>query len=649
MKKLPLFLLAFLATFTSLADNYEKELSNLLNPGLLPAYRTGKVYQMSSYDRTGGNDDGFSGKYSYVRKEGDNLVIADLKGPGVVNRIWTPTAESDTVKFYFDGETTPRISVPFVDLFSGKEKPFVAPLCNTEIGGSYCLLPIAYEKSLKIVFCGKQFRFIQLQYRELTKKEKMPSFTPDVLEKYGDDFRRLNDAWEGKTSQLAVYGERLKSEKVNLTLRQGEAKALFETEKGGRIVGLEIESGKAMQDAYRRVSLIGRWDGMSRDALHLPLHDFFGYAYGEPAMQSWLLGERSGKMYSYLPMPYDKSAYLGLSYDQCGAGCPESLQVSATVYYVDEPRNAEKEGRFFAQSRRSYNLPSGEVYQICDVKGKGHYVGTILQTQGLEDGHTLFFEGDDCATIDGEMRLHGTGSEDYFNGGYYAILDKWDDRVSLPTHGCLGYDLKMSRTGGYRFYFTDKLNFNKSFNLTIEHQPEAATNVKTDYSSVGLFYAENPTFENTEINIEGSVEKVSHKVKMSPQQMAVSLYWMAGAYYDDSAIVFSMNHAEGHWTTTVDVEAIPVARIYLDGMEKGRYKLYVEFDRTEDGVPFSIWQRMQPVSGWISSSSKDGSDRIVYVGEVEVTDELHYMALRKRIKDNIKLRVSNFIFEKIDD
>ena len=90
-------------------------------------------------------------------------------------------------------------------------------------------------------------------------------------------------------------------------------------------------------------------------------------------------------------------------------------------------------------------------------------------------------------------------------------------------------------------------------------------------------------------------------------------------------------------------------KFYLDGMEKGRYKLYVEFDRTEDGVPFSIWQRMQPVSGWISSSSKDGSDRIVYAGEVEVTDELHYMTLRKRIKDNIKLRVSNFIFEKIDD
>jgi hypothetical protein len=41
------------------------------------------VGSVSSYDRTGGNDDGFGGKYSFVRKEGDALVLADLKGPAV--------------------------------------------------------------------------------------------------------------------------------------------------------------------------------------------------------------------------------------------------------------------------------------------------------------------------------------------------------------------------------------------------------------------------------------------------------------------------------------------------------------------------------------------------------------------------------------
>src|SRR5689334_6891906 len=62
----------------------------------LPRFRPSvAVGSVSSYDRTGGNDDGFSGKYSFVRKEPGGLVIADLQGPGVVYRIWTPTPTAD--------------------------------------------------------------------------------------------------------------------------------------------------------------------------------------------------------------------------------------------------------------------------------------------------------------------------------------------------------------------------------------------------------------------------------------------------------------------------------------------------------------------------------------------------------------------------
>ena len=59
---------------------------------LLPQRKAStNIGSISSYDRTGGNDDGFSGKYSYIAKQDDGLVIADLKGPGVIYRIWTPT------------------------------------------------------------------------------------------------------------------------------------------------------------------------------------------------------------------------------------------------------------------------------------------------------------------------------------------------------------------------------------------------------------------------------------------------------------------------------------------------------------------------------------------------------------------------------
>ena len=92
--------------------------------------------------------------------------------------------------------------------------------------------------------------------------------------------------------------------------------------------------------------------------------------------------------------------------------------------------------------------------------------------QGIEEnlnGHisTIFFEGDDITTIDGEQRMHGTGSEDYFNGGWYAVGDRWDKAYSLQLHGCLGYSIPLARTGGYRFLVGDKGTFEESYNLTI--------------------------------------------------------------------------------------------------------------------------------------------------------------------------------------
>jgi hypothetical protein len=49
----------------------------------LPKFRPyAHVEALTTYDRTGGNDDGFSGKYSCTRLEAGVCVLADLRGPG---------------------------------------------------------------------------------------------------------------------------------------------------------------------------------------------------------------------------------------------------------------------------------------------------------------------------------------------------------------------------------------------------------------------------------------------------------------------------------------------------------------------------------------------------------------------------------------
>ncbi|MFN8581494.1 MAG: hypothetical protein U0163_11025 [Gemmatimonadaceae bacterium] len=56
-----------------------------------------------------GNDDGFTGQYSFIRKDPRGLVLADLKGPGVLYRFHTPTPTADTLEFYFDGESNAAV------------------------------------------------------------------------------------------------------------------------------------------------------------------------------------------------------------------------------------------------------------------------------------------------------------------------------------------------------------------------------------------------------------------------------------------------------------------------------------------------------------------------------------------------------------
>ena len=156
-----------------------EQLSHLYRIDQLPIYfEKSHTGQFSSYDRTGGNDDGFNGTYSFIRKEGSDLVIAEMEGSGVITRIWTPTPSEDTIQFFMDGEEFPRVSIPFIDLFSGKQFPFKAPLCGHEVGGYYCYIPIPYRRSCKVVFKGTML-FYQLQYRSFPGHTDMVSFDPD--------------------------------------------------------------------------------------------------------------------------------------------------------------------------------------------------------------------------------------------------------------------------------------------------------------------------------------------------------------------------------------------------------------------------------------------------------------------------------------
>ncbi|RJP28450.1 MAG: DUF2961 domain-containing protein [Candidatus Omnitrophota bacterium] len=477
-----------------------------------------KVASISSYDRTGGNDDGFSGKYSFVRKEKEGLVLADLQGPGVIYRIWTPTPTDDEMEFYFDGENAPRIRVKFCEMFLGKHPAFERPLVGYGAGGFYSYVPLPYEKSCKVLIRAEKIQFYQINYAVYPDGMGIKSFSPDP----NAEMRRH---WEKAKALFGLAGKDIRSYVVpeggkievittKVDLEAGKSAVLFDVDRPGRIVGMRIQPADALIGKKRDIVLRAYWDGDEKPAIHCPAGDFFGYAWGKPAMKSLMAGTADGVNYCYFPMPFDRSGRIELFAEK---ELERKITVEAEVLFSPIGRR-EKEGKFYALWRRENPTIKGKPFTFIETEGRGHLVGVTQQSQGFESGNTYFFEGDDQTTIDGELAIHGTGSEDFYNGGWYDVPGRWETRRSFVLSGCLGYKKHLGRTGAYRIFWGDAYAYRKSLLQTIEHAP-TNNELINDYCGVTYLYSqERPT-------CSFDLPAASDRAVLDPDRIVFAVWW----------------------------------------------------------------------------------------------------------------------------
>lgn len=452
----------------------------------LPALKDSiKIGSVSSYDRTGGNDDGFSGKYSFVRKEAEGLVLADLKGPGVIYRVWTPTPTDDVLEFIFDGEAQPRVSVKYRELFLGSHPAFPKPLVGSGGGGYYCYVPMPFAKSCVVRIRAPKTQFYQINYALYAPDTPLATFSPDTAGSYLQQRQQAMDLFKHAGADISRFAappnDTVKSTTAKVVVPPKSTRTLFQASRGGRLVGLRLSPAEAMASKARDLLLQISFDGEA-PAVCCPVGDFFGYAWGKPAVKSLLVGTSGATNYCYFPMPFERKAKIELVSER-----DTPVEIQAEIQFTTTPR-AANEGKFYALWRRENPTRIGEPYTFLDTLGRGHLVGLVLQAQGQESGKTLFFEGDDETSIDGECVIRGTGSEDFFNGGWYDVPDRWDKQFSFPLSGCLGYAKHLGRTGAYRLFLGDAYAFRQSLRQTIEHSGEK-NNILTDYSSVTYWYA----------------------------------------------------------------------------------------------------------------------------------------------------------------
>jgi hypothetical protein len=147
--------------------------------------RTGvQARQFSSFDRSGGNDDGFAGTYSCLRTTADGCVIAERAGAGEIDSMWFTRdygamTNNGRILIELDGKKV--LDANLQDVVDGKlGAPWAWPLVGNgddTAGGSVIKVPMPYRQSMRITVQNNP-QFFHVDYREFSDSTGVSTFDP---------------------------------------------------------------------------------------------------------------------------------------------------------------------------------------------------------------------------------------------------------------------------------------------------------------------------------------------------------------------------------------------------------------------------------------------------------------------------------------
>jgi hypothetical protein len=336
----------------------------------------------------------------------------------------------------------------------------------------------------------------------------------------------------GRSGRSSSY-DRTGGNRDFVVVPPGESHVLADLNGAGVIEHIWLTTRCYAEKYLRKLVLEMYWDGSPQASVRSPLGDFFGVGHASAVHYvslplSMVFGPRRGPkgpfaaaMNSYFPMPFHTGAKLVLRNES-------ELPVDNFFYYVDYELTDEPApddlGLFHAYYRQErptkrvehnpadehpdpWDLPgtntTGEDnYVILDTEGSGHYVGCLLNIDNFNAANHLYTwpgEGDDMFFIDGEAwppRLHGTGTEDYFNAAWGFPSGAY----AGPYHGislAASIQEHFGTWSMYRFHIEDPVRFTKSLRFSIEHGH--ANDQSNDYSSVAYWYQTQPSTSLAEL------------------------------------------------------------------------------------------------------------------------------------------------------
>lgn len=325
---------------------------------------------------------------------------------------------------------------------------------------------------------------------------------------------RTRDARTGRVSSWDRSG----GNRDFISFAPGERKELLALDGPGAITHVYMTPA-ASPAVLRSAVLRMFWDGETSPSVEVPLGDFFCAGECNPrlfASHFVVVNHGSGTIAynAYFPMPFRKSARVTLEnggkepidmfwyhieYELYDRDLPADAACFHAHWRRENPTRARKEGPGAVPADMvnrtiwdGINRTGDDNYVILEAEGRGHVVGLFLTCHNLAGG--WWGEGDDMIFIDDEPwppRLHGTGTEDYFNSAFCPKQE-----FCAPYHGLTVYSGNEAWPWGgknsmYRFHIEDPIRFERSIRVTIESGHNNA--LANDYSSTAYWYQRGRT------------------------------------------------------------------------------------------------------------------------------------------------------------
>ena len=434
-----------------------------------------RTAQWSSYDRASRFDpasgrfvgwDANADGHGILRREGNLQVLGEMKGPGVIWRIWSATPKEGRVRIYLDDAPEPAVDLPFVGYFNHEHAPFDRPaLVHTVARGWNNYTPIPYQKSCKIVAEEGWGDYYHFTYTTFPEGTRVPTFRRDLSP---EDLAALDEV----DRLLRQCGPRVPQEWVGRdtfegTLGPGEAHTIRRTGPGAiTLVRAKVEdlTLPRQEKVLRELVLEMTWEDEARPAVWSPLGDFFGTAPGLNPYRSLPCGlTEDGWFYAQWYMPFGRAAEVRLINEG-----DKPRRVCLEVYTERLRRPVEAYARFHAKWHRDEFLPTEAErwldWPLLKTRGRGRYVGVMLHVWNPRGG--WWGEGDEKFFVDGESfpSTFGTGSEDYF--GYARGCPE------LFEHAFHNQTRNDGNNRGHisvnRWHVADQIPFQRSFEGYIE-------------------------------------------------------------------------------------------------------------------------------------------------------------------------------------